>query len=161
MGNQIVLFRRRKSSIFTAFIKFNLATKADGALRPHRSRTISPALSSALDSQIGASALCFTHDSRRLVIATWTGARVVLVDLDQGSLEVVVRVFDVHSGRGSNNDERHEDVALATRISRVAVSPDSQWLASADSGGQVCVFNLDSVKVRLAFFHLNIRLMRE
>ncbi|CAE6491557.1 unnamed protein product [Rhizoctonia solani] len=119
----------------------------NGTLRPHRSRTISPALSAALDSHTGASALCFTPDSHRLVIATWAGARVVLVDLDQGSQEVVVRVFDVHAERGNNSGvEGHEDAALAPRISRMSVSCDSQWLASADSGGRVCVFNLDSVK---------------
>jgi WD40 repeat protein len=76
-------------------------------------------------------------------------ARVVLVDLDQGSQEAVVRVFGVHSERGNNGDsEGHEDAALNPRILRMAVSPDSQWLASADSNGRVCVFNLDSAKVR-------------
>ncbi|KAJ1310177.1 hypothetical protein OPQ81_006921 [Rhizoctonia solani] len=117
-----------------------------GTLRPHRSRTISQVLSSALDSQKGASALCFTPDSRRLVIGTWTGAHVVLVDLDQGSQEVVVRVFDAHSKRENIDGGSNEDAALTPRISRVAVSPDSQWLASADLSGRVCVFNLDSVK---------------
>ncbi|CAE6417013.1 unnamed protein product [Rhizoctonia solani] len=119
----------------------------NGTLRPRRSRTISPVLSSALDAQTGASALCFTPDSRRLVIGTWMEARVVLVDLDQGSQEAVVRVFGVHSERGNNGDsEGHEDAALTPRILRMAVSPDSQWLASADSNGRVCVFNLDSAK---------------
>ncbi|KAG8733115.1 U3 small nucleolar RNA-associated protein [Ceratobasidium sp. 423] len=118
----------------------------NGTLRPHRSRTISPVLSAALDSPTGASALCFTPDSRRLVVAAWAEAQVVLVDLDQGSQEAVVRVFDVHSERENIDDGGNEDATLSPRISRVAVSPDSQWLASADSGGRVCVFNLDSVK---------------
>ncbi|CAE6457607.1 unnamed protein product [Rhizoctonia solani] len=127
-------------------VKLFRVENVNGTLRPHRSRTISPVLSSALGLQTGASALSFTPDSRRLVIATWAGARVVLADLDQGSQEVVVRVFDVHLERENIDGDEHEDAALAARILRVAISPDSQWLASADSSGRVCVFNLDSVK---------------
>ncbi|KAG8747670.1 U3 small nucleolar RNA-associated protein [Ceratobasidium sp. 414] len=107
-------------------------------LRPRRSRTIAPVLSAALscsEAETGASALAFTPDSRRLVVATWRGARVVLVDLDQR--EEVVRVFDVH--REAENKEK-------PRIERLAVSSDCQWLATADSQGRACVFNLDSVK---------------
>ncbi|KAG9075096.1 U3 small nucleolar RNA-associated protein [Ceratobasidium sp. UAMH 11750] len=110
-----------------------------GTLRPRRSRTIASALAAALscsEVETGASALAFTADSRRLVVATWSGARVVLVDLDQ-QREEVVRVFDVH--REPESKER-------PRIGRVAVSSDCQWLATADSQGRVCVFNLDSVK---------------
>ncbi|KAG9096533.1 U3 small nucleolar RNA-associated protein, partial [Ceratobasidium sp. 392] len=109
-----------------------------GTLRPRRSRTIAPVLAAALsfsEAETGASALTFTPDSRRLVVATWTGARVVLVDLDQR--EEVVRVFDAHR---ESKIERHP------RIGKVAVSSDCQWLATADLQGRVCVFNLDSVK---------------
>lgn len=135
---------------------------AKGTLRPRRSRTIAQVLSAP--EATGASALGFTPDSRRLVVATWTGSRVVLLDLDEHQ-EEVVRVFDVRDvGReseqsGANNQDNahadnedenaqdwNADAALSPRISRVAVSPDSQWLASADSAGHVCVFNLDSVK---------------
>ncbi|QRW00756.1 WD40 domain-containing protein [Ceratobasidium sp. AG-Ba] len=109
-----------------------------GTLRPRRSRTIVPVLAAALSGselETGASALAFTPDSRRLVAATWTGARVVLVDLDQAR-EEVVRVFDTHSEDGTNQ----------SRIGKVAVSSDCQWLATSDLSGKVCVFNLDSVK---------------
>ncbi|KAG8686907.1 U3 small nucleolar RNA-associated protein [Ceratobasidium sp. 395] len=114
-----------------------------GTLRPRRSRTIASVLSDALsvaEAETGASALAFTPDSRRLVVATWNGARVVLVDLDQ-QREEVVRVFDAHQESKSNEKPR---------IGRVAVSPDCQWLATADSSGRVCVFNLDSVKFVMA-----------
>ncbi|KAF8710930.1 WD40 repeat-like protein, partial [Rhizoctonia solani] len=128
-------------------VKLFRVEDVNGTLRPRRSRTISLVLSSVLSGQTGASALCFTPDSRRLVIGTWKEARIVLVDLDQGPQEAVVRVFGVHSEReNSGGNEGHEDVVLTPRVSRVAVSPDSQWLASADSNGRVCVFNLDSAK---------------
>lgn len=109
-------------------------------------------------------------------MATWAGSRVVLLDLDEGR-EEVVRVFDARAaGResgntahadnevnvhGDNNNAPDEnaqdwnaDAALSPRISRVAVSPDSQWLASADSAGQICIFNLDSVKVSCSYWGL-------
>ncbi|QRW27175.1 U3 small nucleolar RNA-associated protein 4 [Rhizoctonia solani] len=128
-------------------VKLFRVEDVNGTLRPRRSRTISLVLSSVLSGQTGASALCFTPDSRRLVIGTWKEARIVLVDLDQGPQEAVVRVFGVHSEReNSGGNEGHEDAVLTPRVSRVAVSPDSQWLASADSNGRVCVFNLDSAK---------------
>ncbi|KAB5592618.1 U3 small nucleolar RNA-associated protein [Ceratobasidium theobromae] len=130
-------------------VKLFWVDNTKGTLRPRRSRTITQVLSTALSSPTGASALTFTPDSRRLVVATWGSARIVLLDLDERAREDVVRVFDVHPERGAgreSDDGRHEVTSLAPRISRVAVSSDSQWLASADSAGQVCIFNLDSVK---------------
>ena len=103
----------------------------------------------------GASALAFTPDSRRLVLATWSGARIVLLDLDEQAREEVVRVFDSHRAKDLESDkeeERNEDA----RVAPVAVSPDCQWLATADSKGRVCVFNLDSVKVSISSSYYTI-----
>lgn len=130
-----------------------LCLKVKGALRPRRSRTLTSVLSAALSESesssalgTGASALAFTPDSRRLVLASWNGARIVLLDLDEQAHEEVVRVFDAHYEKDADIDKEDEH-SVDARVGRVAVSPDCQWLATADSGGRVCVFNLDSVKV--------------
>lgn len=100
----------------------------------------------------GASALVFTPDSRRLVLATWTGARIVLLDLDEQAREEVVRVFDSHREKDPDGDKDEQNEGV--RVARVGVSPDCQWLATADSTGRVCVFNMDSVKVGPSLFHI-------
>lgn len=77
----------------------------------------------------------------------------MLLDLDDQAHEEVVRVFDAHREKDAENDQENGHSEDA-RVGRVAASPDCQWLATADSSGRVCVFNLDSVKVGLSLSHL-------
>lgn len=53
---------------------------------------------------------------------------------------------------GSDNDEssesEDEDKQMTVTVTRMAVSPDGQWLATADDRSRTHVFNLDSIQVR-------------
>lgn len=51
---------------------------------------------------------------------------------------------------GSESDESSEgeDEQITVTVTRMAVSPDGQWLATADDRSRTHVFNLDSIQVR-------------
>ena len=133
----------------------------------------------------GASALVFSPDSSKLIVATTT-AFVLVLDLVSGSTSArVLRRFDQHrnsnstiegrflTGRRSSAD--HEGDALEPEsdsdgpddaeegmnidaqpprpaaptpatITRMAISPDGQWLATTDDHRRTHIFNLDAVQ---------------
>ncbi|KAH9996575.1 WD40 repeat-like protein [Russula vinacea] len=157
-------------------------------LKPNRVRDLQTLLREHLlntSSSCGASALAFSPDSSKLIIATTT-AFVLVLDLvsDSDSTSVrVLRRFDQHRHRksmvegrvltGRRNDENNEADAseseldteeldgesrgitdpqptnaepMPATITRMAISPDGQWLATTDDHLCTHVFNLDSVQ---------------
>lgn len=157
-------------------------------LKPNRVRDLQTLLREHLlntSSSCGASALAFSPDSSKLIIATTT-AFVLVLDLvsDSDSTSVrVLRRFDQHRHRksmvegrvltGRRNDEDNEADAseseldaeeldgesrgitdpqptnaepMPATITRMAISPDGQWLATTDDHLRTHVFNLDSVQ---------------
>lgn len=94
----------------------------------------------------GAHHVLFTPGSDRLIVVT-VESRVLVIDLrkwEQGTFEVL-REFGQH--RGLTKDQSSEGEGRASVLS-VAVSPDGQWLCTADEHSRIHVFNLDSLKVR-------------
>lgn len=181
---------------------FELLQSEDGSLRPKRIKTFMSTLLvhltrdgvTSVGEPEGASALGFTPDNGKLVLATRRSARVVLVDLTrrtpEGTIEPhILRVFDQHAKRstsisqgrvmkslpGHTNgfgataiDESEEESEAGTDIdeaekqsddgldgedgqmvmvTRMALSPDGQWLATSDTAYRTHIFNLDSVQV--------------
>ena len=152
-------------------------------LKPKRVRDLQSLLREHLPntpSSCGASALTFSPDSSKLIIATTT-AFVLVLDLVSDSASArVLRRFDQHRHRspmaegrvltGRRNDDDHEadesepemDVDGESReiadpqpinpepmpatITRMAISPDGQWLATTDDHVRTHIFNLDSVQ---------------
>ncbi|KAI0067866.1 WD40 repeat-like protein [Artomyces pyxidatus] len=128
----------------------------------------------------GASALIFTPDSSKVVLATHTSC-ILIVDLgrDTGSRHVLRR-FTQHrmknvfvgermvKGRTeedggtemaepdsavepdedapSLSEEPGLDKPVPANITRMAVSPDGQWLATTDDHRRTHIFNLDSIQ---------------
>ncbi|KAF8499168.1 WD40 repeat-like protein [Russula emetica] len=146
-----------------------------GDLNPKRVRDLQSLLREHLPdtlSSCGASALTFSPDSSKLIIATTT-AFVLVLDLVSDSTSArVLRRFDQHRHRstmaegrvltGRRNNEDHEADAQGTEewltpslanaepmsatITRMAISPDGQWLATTDDHLRTHIFNLDSVQ---------------
>jgi len=158
-------------------------------LKPKRVRDLQTLLLEHLPdtpSACGASALSFSPDSSKLIIATTT-AFVLVLDLASDSTSArVIRRFDQHRNRGSivegraltgrRNDEEHgadepeqdaeesdaESIVVdhaqptleaagankptAATVTRMAISPDGQWLATTDDHRRTHVFNLDAVQ---------------
>jgi U3 small nucleolar RNA-associated protein 4 len=160
-------------------------------LKPKRVRDLPTLLREHLPdtpSACGASALSFSPDSSKLILATTT-AFVLVLDLASDSTSArVVRRFDQHRSRGPivegrtltgrrNDDDREEDAAsepeqdteepdaetimiddaqpihatgtnkpTPATITRMAISPDGQWLATTDDHRRTHVFNLDAVQ---------------
>ncbi|KAH9176958.1 WD40 repeat-like protein [Lactarius sanguifluus] len=135
-----------------------------------------------LHQQCGASALLFSPDCSKLIVATTTGFVLVLDLVSDPVSARVLRRFDQHRSRNSSVEGRaltgrrngvdHEaDVLepgqdvhdsdsgtddidvwpthsgpLPATITRAAVSPDGQWLATTDDHMRTHIFNLDSVR---------------
>ena len=130
----------------------------------------------------GASALLFSPDCSKLVVATATGF-VLVFDLVSDSVSpTVLRRFDQHRSRNSSvegrvltgrrngadheadlsdlgqdahdSDSGSDDIdvwpthskPLPATITRMAASPDGQWLATTDDHMCTHIFNLDSVR---------------
>ncbi|KAL6304216.1 WD40 repeat-like protein [Sparassis latifolia] len=122
----------------------------------------------------GSSSLTFTPDSSKLVMATATSSYVVVVDIgNEESLPRVLRKFEHHrlrdnvvgnrvirgrkglqdaepaesedAGESSENEAATSKQVTAT-ITRMAISPDGQWLVTTDDHCQTHVFNLDSIQ---------------
>lgn len=131
----------------------------------------------------GASALLFSPDCSKLIVATATGF-VLVFDLVSDSVSpTVLRRFDQHRSRNSsvegraltgrrngvdhdvdlsdpgqqdshNSDSGSDDIdvwpthskPLLATITRMATSPDGQWLATTDDHMRTYIFNLDSVR---------------
>lgn len=134
-------------------------------------------------STCGASALLFSPDCSKLVVATATGFVLVLDLVSDSVAAKVLRRFDQHRSRNSSVEGRaltgrrngvnhevdvlepgqdahdsdlgnddidvwptHSEPLPATTITRMAVSPDGQWLATTDDHMRTHIFNLDSVR---------------
>ncbi|KAG8808373.1 U3 small nucleolar RNA-associated protein [Serendipita sp. 399] len=141
---------------------FSLIQKEE-SLRARRIRVLPSILQSAFPHQesVGASVLTFSPDSKKLVIGVVQGGYVAVLSV--GEEPRVLRTFDQHRqpdprtrslrSRGLRRDEMEVDDAseaeneTGARISRLAVSPDGQWLASSDLNGRTYVFNLDSLQL--------------
>ncbi|WFD36027.1 U3 small nucleolar RNA-associated protein [Malassezia cuniculi] len=111
-----------------------------------------------LESAPGVSALAFTPDSRRLILCTLHGAYVHVLQLHAGSPAQVLRTFGQHrvrttdapDGRVRAGDARIRGKQADPRevyvpVVIAAVSPDGQWLFTADSARRMHTFNLDSL----------------
>ncbi|KAH9049447.1 WD40 repeat-like protein [Lactarius hengduanensis] len=164
---------------------FLLRTESSIDLKPVRVRDFQTKLRERLPdapSTCGASALLFSPDCSKLIVATTTGFVLVLDLVSDPVSARVLRRFDQHRSRNSSVEGRaltgrrngvdHEadvlepgqdvhdsdsgtddiDVwpthsgSLPATITRMAVSPDGQWLATADDHMRTHIFNLDSVQ---------------
>lgn len=166
------------------------SSEDEGPLRPRRVKTFAALLTPHLGSVEGASALGFTPDGGRLVLAGARSGRVVVVDLtartEAGKPDPrMLRSFEHHakrtatSGRvvksmptrvsvgAESGDEEREgedaemggvaeddeessdenDEEMHILVTRIAFSPDGQWLVTTDDNCRTYVFNLDSVQV--------------
>ncbi|KAI0286783.1 WD40 repeat-like protein [Russula aff. rugulosa BPL654] len=162
------------------------ADSSVGDVNPKRVRDLQSLLREHLPdtlSSCGASALTFSPDSSKLIIATTT-AFVLVLDLVSDSTSArVLRRFDQHRHRstlaegrvltGRRSDEDHEADAseseqdveehetenrgmassqptnakpMPATVTRMAISPDGQWLATTDDHLRTHIFNLDSVQ---------------
>ena len=85
---------------------FRLSLK-NGELVPRRQKTFSTSLSSALPPSLGtgSSALTFTKDSQRLIVATSFGSTIAVVHLSRDGDFVVSAVFTQHSTRTEGDRE--------------------------------------------------------
>ncbi|KAG8955807.1 U3 small nucleolar RNA-associated protein [Tulasnella sp. 408] len=136
-----------------------------GDFRPVRIKNISTLLIGALDSvsstipSAAASGLLFTPDSTRLVVACSPSSAVVMFDLPRSLSGDVrhLRTFVEHSlaGPGRVVKKLAGDSSLlkedgsrphSALLTTMTVSPDGQWLATADERGHCNVFNLDSLQ---------------
>ncbi|KAI8995336.1 WD40 repeat-like protein [Trametes punicea] len=170
---------------------FQLTEETNGDLKPRRIRNFASLVQSQVSgsSSSGASAVLFTPDSSKLVLATSASSTILIIDLGSADQPPrVLRKFEQHrlrevslnnrvikglkgsSGtpdgdvdmatedrdarRAAENDDAEsesesdvEDAKLVrTTITRMAVSPDGQWLATADDRRRTHVFNLDAVQ---------------
>lgn len=101
-----------------------------------------------------------------MVLASALTSLILIIDLSTGE-PVVLRRFDQHgklislSGgrlvRGQSrsqvqdaNDDECESTQLdgPSSVIRMAISPDGQWLVTADELCRIFVFNLDSIQAR-------------
>jgi U3 small nucleolar RNA-associated protein 4 len=156
-------------------------------LKPKRVRNFQKMLQEQLPDNTpgrGASALIFSPDSSKLIVATST-AFVFVFDLLFGSTSArVLRRFDQHrnrnstiegrflAGRRSDTDHEgdasepdsdidgpddadgmeddvqplHSALSTSATITRIAISPDGQWLATTDDHRRTHIFNLDAVQ---------------
>ena len=155
-------------------------------MNPKRVRDLQPILREHLPDTLpscGASALTFSPDSSKLIIATTTAIVLVLDLVSDSTSARVLRRFDQHRHRstsaegrvltGRRNSEDHEADAseseqdiedhetenrgmaktqptdaesMPATVTRMAISPDGQWLATTDDHLRTHIFNLDSVQ---------------
>ncbi|KAG6911760.1 hypothetical protein DXG01_000006 [Tephrocybe rancida] len=125
----------------------------------------------------GGQAFRFTPDSSKLVMSTAFLSYILVVDLTDEKPRVLRR-FDQHrfkdslsrdrvvKGRKTGGDvemgnatgedseaseeEAQDPTSVVASILRMSISPDGQWLATADDRARTHIFNLDSIQV-LAF----------
>lgn len=151
---------------------FRLHPRAEDKVAPQRLATLRKAFDDSVPP--GASALSFTPDGQRLVLASYASATVHVIDLAASTLAAS---FTVHRARFASTpfgrsiapvrrkkdeavDENMEvdragspDAAAAAGseaevyavVHHAAISPDGQWLLTVDSLRRVHVFNLDSM----------------
>jgi U3 small nucleolar RNA-associated protein 4 len=155
-------------------------------LKPMRVRDLQSILREHLPntpSSCGASALTFSPDSSKLIIATTTAFVLVLDLMSDSTSARVLRRFDHHrhasstaegrvlagrrhdedleadvsepelgvdeldtESRGITDPQRTNAESMPATITRMAISPDGQWLATTDDRRRTHIFNLDSVQ---------------
>ncbi|KAI8801389.1 quinon protein alcohol dehydrogenase-like superfamily [Cladochytrium replicatum] len=98
---------------------------------------------------VGATAILFTPDSGRMVVAG-CDATVVVTDLREDSVEVVKR-FRFHCGDDHDEDDGVKRSSRGRKrwesVCSLAVSSDGQWLASGDKANRIYIYNLDALKL--------------
>ncbi|KAG8984839.1 U3 small nucleolar RNA-associated protein [Tulasnella sp. 427] len=133
--------------------------------RPIRIKNIANMLMEALHGvsdavhSAAASRLLFTPDSSRLVVASSPTSAVVIFDLPKVPTTDVrhLRTFDEHSSASTGRVVKHfaggaslpasgNSKGHAPTVIAMTVSPDGQWLATADESGRCNTFNLDSLQ---------------
>lgn len=167
---------------------FSLRAHGEGldvTLEPKREKSLAAALAGANASAAaraagGCSALTFTPDSSRLVMASFPGSYVHIVELPtshvgaHGGVCKLLRSFAQHRQRASgrsvagktpngthdaSEDDEELDAAVLgestardayARIDVLAISPDSQYLLSIDTSRRVHTFNLDVLSAHRA-----------
>jgi U3 small nucleolar RNA-associated protein 4 len=146
-------------------------------LEPRRQRSLGAAIASGSGasqkgaSAPGASALAFTPDSSRLVLASYPGSFLHIIELPAGandecrllqsfgqhrsgassSSRATAGRVNGHAAADSDEESSSEDVAPSSstkrssfaRIDLLAISGDSQYLLSVDSERRIHTFNLD------------------
>ncbi|TDL28747.1 WD40 repeat-like protein [Rickenella mellea] len=142
-------------------------THEENGLRPKKVKEFGECLAAHLPKSAftGASALGFSADSSKLVLATASSSFVLVIDLGAGDVRPqVLRKFDQHRSSHaiagdraiknipgadfemSDGEEEADDTQRTAVISRMAFSNDGQWLATTDSNCRTQVFNMDAVQ---------------
>lgn len=145
---------------------FELMAKGD-AIVPRRVRSLGVAVHGTDLPAPGASALAFSPDGTRLVLCSTHGAFVHVIQLPVAARNaVLLKTFSQHrqrrvagaddrvlagSGRGASavaqtplaTDAKTREVAATVVLADV--SPDGQWLVTADSARRMHVFHLDTL----------------
>ncbi|KAH7921958.1 WD40 repeat-like protein [Leucogyrophana mollusca] len=151
---------------------YHYIIQPEGNTKPRRVRALASVLQAQLPSEssktpvsTGGSAFAFTPDSSKLVVATAMSAYIVVIDLTAEE-PTVLRRFDHHRKPGptaggrivrgvhknvspEEDSDTEEDLVVSgavTTVTKMAVSPDGQWLASSDGLCRTFIFNLDSIQ---------------
>ncbi|WFD42538.1 U3 small nucleolar RNA-associated protein [Malassezia psittaci] len=149
--------------------KLYLLNTVEGGLAPKRIRSLGYAIHNSEAPAPGASVLCFTPDSTRLVLGTLQGAILHILQISDKQDVQLLRSFTQHRQRYTSDEGRngrllagdarvrgkqsHADLAAATLVPRdvfttivlALVSPDGQWLTSIDSARRMHVYHLDTL----------------
>ncbi|WAQ84178.1 hypothetical protein PtA15_4A630 [Puccinia triticina] len=138
---------------------FALVEAAGGMLQPRRVKAFEAfaGLAKGAPKQ-GARSIEFSPDSTRLVLAASLSSDIVLLDLaapDSARPQVAtLAVFplrppplDCLGNQAGPHTPLITPHASSSYILKIAVSPDGQWLATADSQKTLRVYNLDAMKV--------------
>lgn len=148
-----------------------------GEMKPRRVRSLTAVLEAHISTSTsngprstGGSCFVFTPDSSKMVLASVSTAAILIIDLSTEE-PTVLRRFDQHgkvftlsggrvvrgSSRSQVQDVDDDDSELPQSdgppsITRMAVSPDGQWLATSDELHRTFVFNLDSIQACVGFY---------
>lgn len=139
--------------------------QGDGSrLQPVRIKSISATLLKQLELSSespgapsgSASQLLFTPDSTRMVVVCSPSSDIVVVDLSMEKEPSAVRTFPYARQAASERvvkklpgsvDGVRDGNRPPPMVTALALSGDGQWLAAADEGGRVNVFNMDALQV--------------
>ncbi|KAJ3377282.1 U3 small nucleolar RNA-associated protein, partial [Entophlyctis sp. JEL0112] len=97
----------------------------------------------------GSTAILFTKDSKMLILAG-SDCVVRVIDVSETSSDTsfgILGAFSEHAANTQNGLEIGTSNCRKENICTLAVSGDSQWLATGDLANRIYVFNLDNMKV--------------
>ncbi|KAJ3250685.1 U3 small nucleolar RNA-associated protein 4 [Chytriomyces hyalinus] len=103
----------------------------------------------------GSTSIEFTPDSKRLVLAG-TDSIVRIVAISDAGFPILAQLTQHRGTVGSGNRKNaSSNVGFTGRelVSSLAVSEDSQWLATGDLANRIHIFNLDSMKHHVTVPH--------